>query len=227
MACFHGRLLLFRLHHDFVSYDDSPGAVTVGGRSYTIRGSPFLRFHTRCQSFSSCSNAQRIVHGTESPTSCRIAMRTLTLIAVLFLGKNASSKYLEVDGQGTKLRGARHLFARISDPEPPSSGILPESNSTSCPNPADGACTREYLPVSCGPRMCVYANRCLAKLANFTEDDCEPATSKPVTCPLPDSLPCTMEYMPVKCGQEECEYDNRCLAVRAGYEESDCTVIND
>jgi hypothetical protein len=135
---------------------------------------------------------------------------------------------LDIDRQGSNLRGARLLFARLFDSSTvPSKGFAPEGEPVSCPTPADGVCTREYVPVSCGPSACVYANRCLAELANFTEQDCDPANSKPKACPVPDSVPCTMEYVPVKCGQDECEYDNRCLAVRAGYVESDCTAIND
>lgn len=90
-----------------------------------------------------------------------------------------------------------------------------------CPVPADGVCTREYMPVQCGVSNCVYANQCLATLAGFSPDDCE-SVDRTKSCPVGEGAPCIEIYMPVSCGPDACVYGNQCLADLAGFESTEC-----
>jgi hypothetical protein len=49
----------------------------------------------------------------------------------------------------------------------------PPPEPTACPVPDDSEpCTLEYMPVSCGPEGCTYDNLCLARRAEFADNEC-------------------------------------------------------
>jgi hypothetical protein len=65
------------------------------------------------------------------------------------------------------------------------------SVSDNCPDAMIGGyCAQVFEPVECGRYNCWYMNSCFAKLAGFTENECNPETASPVLpTPSPTSLP--------------------------------------
>ena len=98
----------------------------------------------------------------------------------------------------------------------------------------------EYMPVQCGPKNCVYGNKCGAEAAGFTEEDCCPAAPDGTMCSkcnlvtgdIKEDMKClnfniciiivAMEYAPVQCGESSCLYSNQCGATAAGFPEEEC-----
>lgn len=93
-----------------------------------------------------------------------------------------------------------------------------------CPGTGSAAsCTAEIDPVACGNNFCEYDNACLANLAGFAENACQPLVQCPVNT---NPGQCTSEITPaVECGPTKCRYDSYCLANFAGFGESQCCGI--
>jgi hypothetical protein len=111
-----------------------------------------------------------------------------------------------------------------------------------CPQ-RSGACTKEYLPILCGPKNCKYDNACYAKLNGFDTNDCKDEVPPPgegisspnnineASCPEPNDPAISCLFDPknppradeeVTCG--ECTYATECFALAAGFSPQACGI---
>jgi hypothetical protein len=110
--------------------------------------------------------------------------------------------------------------------------VIEEPAASSCPSPSPAfTCPNDYSPVTCGKDSCMYDNICLALASNFTEVECEEASTPPnvigepaaSSCPTPSpAVTCPNDYNPVTCGENSCMYSNICLALASNFTELEC-----